>query len=309
MSAHSIWRRVRRPFRVPACCSGCVWEVYDANQAGCLRCGRHHYCHSNAVDNTCPLVECDDRTRVCEVTGFVLPEVRHSTEEYHEDVVVTMRPSPSSTKSVRPVNPLIQFQDMNTEVAGVVSMFLTSQRARLCREQENRKQHLRLAQHMNRQMKNFKLTHPGRVPNVCWILGQAMCQEKYWRFIEPASEELVTHSARQITRCLLDMKSKGVKIASGARLQDLVCGLLYMLKHGLCFQGRIILAAIPELDRCLPHENKIETYFGTSSKVICMTENEVKLVFRECYQHPSSSSSSSSSQADTFSYTPPSLFI
>ena len=111
-----------------------------------------------------------------------------------------------------------------------------------------------------------------------------MGQEKYWRFIEKASEDLVIHSSKHISQCLLEMKSKGVKITSGTRLQDLVCGLLYMLKHGLTFQSRVILSAIPEVDRCLPHENKIENYFGISSKVICMTENEVKLVFRESYQ-------------------------
>lgn len=258
-----------------------MWEVYDAHQAGCLKCGRHHFCHSNAVDNTCPLIECDDRTRVCQITGVVLPEVRHALDEYHEGV------NPSHTHQMmqeNPKNPLIIFQDMNAEVIAVVGLFLTSQRARTCREQENAKQNARLAQHMNRQMKKFKLTNPGTKPNVCWILGQAISQEKYWRFMEPASEELVEQSAKHITMCLMDMKGKGVKITPGARTQELVCGLLYMLKHGLSFRSRIILAAIPELERCLPHENKIEAYFGTSSKVICMTENEVKLVFRECYQ-------------------------
>jgi hypothetical protein len=55
---HEIWRLLRRPFRYPGCKGGCTWEVYDANQAGCLKCGRHHQCRGNAVDNTCPLVQC-----------------------------------------------------------------------------------------------------------------------------------------------------------------------------------------------------------------------------------------------------------
>lgn len=272
MSAHDIWRRVRRPFRYPSC-RACKWEVYDANQAGCLKCGKHHYCHPNSVDNKCPLIECDDRTRVCTITGFVLPEVRHAKEEFSDSVTF------SNTNKHACV-----FQDLNSEVMCVVAMFLTSKRACVCREQENLKQNLRLSQHMLRQMKNFKLTNPGKIPNVCTILAQAMNQEKYWRFIETASEDLVVHSSKHITQCLLEMKRRGVKITSGTRLQDLVCGLLYMLKHGLTFQSKVILSAVPEVDRCLPHENKIENYFGISSKVICMTENEVKLVFRETYQ-------------------------
>jgi hypothetical protein len=230
-------------------------------------------CYQNSVDNKCPLIECDDRTRVCSITGFILPEVRHAKEEFFDNVAF-----PNTNKIAS------GFQDLNAEVICVVSMFLTGSRACVCREQENMKQTLRLRQHMLRQMKNFKLTNPGKIPNVCVILAQAMGQEKYWRFIEKASEDLVIHSSKHISQCLLEMKSKGVKITSGTRLQDLVCGLLYMLKHGLTFQSRVILSAIPEVDRCLPHENKIENYFGISSKVICMTENEVKLVFRESYQ-------------------------
>lgn len=277
--SHDLWRIVRRPFRYPSCRT-CVWEVYDVNQAGCLKCGAHHFCQSNSVDNSCPLIECDDRTRVCQITGVILPEVRHAKEEYIQGA-----PMPKSAPS-HPKKHQHGFQDTHEEVVCVVSMFLTGQRARLCREQENAKQNTRLAQHMYRQMKIFKLTHPGQMPNMCCLLGQAINQEKCWRFIEAASEELVMQSAKHITLCLLDMRSKGVKITSGSRMQDLVCGMLYMLKSGLSFQNKVLLKAIPELDRCLPHENKIEIYFGVSSKVICMTENEVKLVFRESYQSP-----------------------
>jgi hypothetical protein len=267
---HEIWRRMRRPFRYPSCHT-CTWEVYDANQAGCLKCGKHHICRQNAVDTRCPLIECYDRTRVCSITGFVLQEVRHSKDEYLEH-------RPSAPPKAH------HTQNLSDEVVCTVATFLTSQRARVCREQENSKQNARLSQHMHRQMKLFKLTNPGKIPNVCWILAQAMTQEKYWRFIEAASEELVVNCSNRITSCLLEMRAKGVKITSGSRVQELVCGMLYMLKHGLTFQNKIILSAIPEVDRCLPHENKIETYFSISSKVICMTENEVKLIFRESYQ-------------------------
>lgn len=267
--SHEIWRRVRRPFRYPSC-RACTWEVYDANQAGCLRCGRHHLCHANIVDNRCPLEQCDDNSRVCRITGFVLPEVRHAHGEYTDTIVLQERQ--------------VQVQDIDSEVESVVFCLLLSQRAVECRERENAKQYTRLAQHMHRQMKAFKLWKPGQLPVVPHLLASAIAQEKYWRFIEAASEELARQCSRQITICLLELRAKGAKLASGTRLRDLVCGMLYMLKTGLSFQDRVLLAAIPEVDRCLPHENKIESYFGISSKVICMTENEVKLIFRESYQ-------------------------
>jgi hypothetical protein len=255
-----------------------VWEVYDVNQAGCLKCGRHHLCHANAVDNKCPLIQCDDRTRVCDITGLILPEVRHSINE-HCDTCDTEVYSEKSKHHSAPAT----IHDIDLEVFHVVSCLLLGQRAAHCREQENAKQYTRLAHHMHRQMKQFKLVRPGCIPNVCTILASAISQEKYWRFIEQASEDLARQCSREITLCLLELKTRGVKITSGSRLQDLVCGMLYMLKHGLTFQNKVLLAAIPEVDRCLPHENKIEIYFGISSKVICMTENEVKLIFREFY--------------------------
>jgi hypothetical protein len=278
--SHEIWRRVRRPFRYPSC-RACVWEVYDVNQAGCLKCGQHHFCQTNSVDNKCPLIQCDDRTRVCNITGYVLPEVRHAVDEYC-DTCDTLVYHQSDNKT-RQSTPSQTIHDIDLEVFHVVSTLLLGQKALQCREQENAKQYARLSHHMHRQMKLFKLVKPGEQPNVCTILALAMAQEKYWRFIEEASEELTRHCSREITLCLLELKNKGVKITAGARLQDLVCGMLYMLKHGLTFQNRVLLAAIPEVDRCLPHENKIEVYFGISSKVICMTENEVKLIFREYY--------------------------
>ncbi len=267
--SHEVWRKVRRPFRYPSC-TKCKWEVYDVNQAGCLKCGGLHECLSNSVDNKCPLVQCDDRTRVCLITGYILPEVRHALQEYTD-----------TTESVERHACAVEIAP---EVHSIVANLLQSERATRCREQENARQYARLTQNMHRQMRLFKLAQPGVPPNVCHILASAISQERYWRFIEEASDDLVEHCTTNITKCLIELRSRGVKLASGTRLQDMVCGLLYMLKTGLIFKDRMLLLSIPEIDRCLPHENKIESYFGISSKVICMTENEVKLLFRESYQ-------------------------
>ena len=267
--AHELWRRVRRPFRYPRC-QRCVWEVYDAHMAGCLRCGRCHVCHGNAVDSTCRLVACDDASRACDITGFVLPEVRHATSEYTDTVVRHEGVAPSP--------------DIQPEVHAIVSMFLQGPRAKRCREQENRRLYARLAQGLYKTLKTFKLEHPRTAPNVCRLLAAALGRERHWQFLEEPGEELVSRSAQAITRCLLDLRSKGVKIASPHRMQELVCGLLFMLKPGLIFGNRVLLPAIPELQRCLPPENKLQAFLGVSSKIICMTENEVKMIFREQYQ-------------------------
>jgi len=241
-----------------------------------LKCGRHHVCHTNAVDCTCPLIECDDRTRVCSITGLVLREVRHAKEEFSDCVLC-----PDNVPSCKNGHSLAVGYE---EVLHATQGFLCGRKARICRETENAKQNLRLCNHMLRQMKNFKLARPGQQPNVCVILGSAVSQEKYWRFIEQASDELVFKAAQAVHECMVAMLRRGLKITPGGRTRDIVCGLLYMLKHGLFYHERMILSHIPEVERCLPHENKVEAYFGVSSKVICMTENEVKLIFRESFQ-------------------------
>ena len=236
-----------------------------------MKCGSHHFCKGNSVDNECPLILCDDRSRVCTITGLVLPEVRHAVDEYLD--------------TANHVEKVFIEYDMGGEVLSVVSGLLLGKRATYCREQENWKQYARLAQHIHKMLRLFKMTNPGKLPIIPQILAQSIAQEKYWRFIEAASENLVHHCARNITECLSKLRSNGAKIIQGGgKLKDMVCGMLYMLKNGLVFKNQVLLRAIPEVDRCLPHENKIEAYFGISSKVICMTENEVKLIFRESYQ-------------------------
>lgn len=252
------------------CKSACKWDIYDANQAGCLKCGRQHVCIPNAVDNTCPLVMCDDRTRVCTITGFILPEVRHASSEFCDTVAYVDKP--------------VATNEIDGEVHVIVASLMQGERALQCRTQENAKQYYRLSQHMQKQMRLYKMSNPDQLPNVCHLLAASIQQERYWRFIEAASDDLVRHCVAEIMSCLMQLKARGVKLTSGTRMQDVVCGLLFMLKQGLIYNDRVLLSAIPEVDRCLPHENKIEAYFGISSKVICMTENEVKLTFRESCQ-------------------------
>lgn len=99
--------------------------------------------------------------------------------------------------------------------------------------------------------------------------------------MEAAPDSLVSRCVNNLYSCVKELQARKIKIVSGTRIRDMVCGMLYMLKHGLICQKKIILHPIPEIDKYLPHENKIETYFGISSKVICMTENEIKYVFRD----------------------------
>lgn len=267
--AHAIWRTIRRPFRYPSC-EEHVWEVYDSNAAGCLKCGAQHVCLTNAVDNKCPLAVCDDLSRVCTITGVVLPEVRHGPNEYMDTAV---QPSDRAT-------PLV---DLDADVQSVIFKLLLGAHASRYREEENCRQSRKLCAGLLKSLKQAKMRGAERVC-VHHQLAEVMTQERNLRFVQAASSRLAEQCARQILVCLVDLRSKGVRITQGARLSSLVCGLLYLLRTGLTYRNTVLLASIEEVAGCLPHENKLEAYFGISSKVICETENEIKLVFRGHYQ-------------------------
>mmetsp|Transcript_58595 Transcript_58595/g.154879 ORF Transcript_58595/g.154879 Transcript_58595/m.154879 type:complete len:263 (+) Transcript_58595:4687-5475(+) len=224
---HAVWRKVRRPFRVPSCCAGCTkWEVYDADKAGCLRCGAEHACVLNSVDCMCPLVTTKESHRVCSITGAVLNEVRSAAGEYCDTACFAPAPSSSRELSTSSYAPRPSPQSFSHEISSVVRHMLQSDDAKRCRRTENRKLYDRLGAHMCKQMKIFKLENPGARPCVARILASALAQE---------------------------------------RLKDLVCGMLYMLRTGLVCHDRILLRAIPEVSRCLPHENKDAECGGTGA--------------------------------------------
>jgi hypothetical protein len=104
------------------------------------------------------------------------------------------------------------------------------------------------------------------------------------RWMWTARETLVARSTECISACLGELRHKGMRMHSGARLKTLVVGLLFLLRSGVTYKNLVLMPALPEIAHCLPHETRLEHYFGISSKAICSAENEMKLVFRDWYQ-------------------------
>ena len=283
--AHMIWRKLRRPFRFPSC-QACVWELYDTDAAGCLKCGRMHLCASNAVDSTCPLAECDDMSRVCTITGQVLREVRHANEEFMDTCVAPVdRACGMHDNCIRDSrDPLASVADLEREVERVVALLLVGPAARRYREEENARQARKVSAGLHKALRAAKLRGLQGYPCVCRHLAEVVAQERNLRFVGSASRRLVAECVQRIMVCLLDLRAKGIRVSHGEKLDGLVCGLLYLLRTGLTYKSHVLLAAIEEVAGCLPYENKLEAYFGISSKNICESENTVKLLFRTHYQ-------------------------
>lgn len=290
---HCIWRKVRRPFLYPACTQECKWEVYDATLAGCLKCGAGHVCKPCAFEGKCPLENCDDGSRVCTITGYVLPEVRYSSEEYLDTICFDGHNNNSNdnkncfNNSANSRHNIPIHQQLDTEITKCIDRLLSSSEARRCRKEENSFQGKRLYKNLMKSIKHFKMRNPDRLPNMCDLLTSMMYQEKRLNFVHPASTSLKERCAQNILVCLLDLKQKGLKVHIGNKLQDLVCGLMYLLRTGISYNNYELLAPIPEIAQCLPIETRLKNYFNINSKVITSVENEVKLAFRDYHQRSS----------------------
>lgn len=267
---HSLWKIVRRPFILAKCTQECKWEVYDATSAGCLRCGQNHTCQKHVFEGNCTLVDCDDGTRVCSITGYIVPEVRYSTNEYLDHVVFK--------------NTVVVNNELSIEVSKYINKILNSSLATKCRIEENNYQSKKIYKSLIKCIRLFKLKHPNKLPNMCTLLTNVFQQEKRINFIYPASKELQQKCLANILQCILNLKSRGYKICMGNKLEHLVCGLIYLLKTGISYQNLELLSPIPEISKCLPMESRLKTHFDVNSKVITSVENEVKLAFRDFHQ-------------------------
>ena len=61
---------------------------------------------------------------------------------------------------------------------------------------------------------------------------------------------------------------------------NFVIGILYLMKRGLVIHNKQLLPQILHLNYCLPHEINLEKLYQLSMKLICETENELKMTLR-----------------------------
>lgn len=297
---HSIWQRIRRPFVYPKCVKECKWEIYDVTNAGCLKCGKEHVCQKMAFQGDCPLIQNDDGSRVCLITGYVIPEVRYSNEEYLDHVVFKGVKNHHHRQSGKEEDEKGNYtlsnhhsnnhgqhvivSELESEVNKIIDRLLDSSQTVKCRNEENQIQVKKIIKSFIKSIRMFKLHHPGKMPNICDLLTCTIEQEKKISFIYPISPSLKRECSQNVLLCLLQLKNKGFRIYIGNKLQDLVCGLVYLMRTGICYKKYELLKALPEIGRCLPAESRLKMYFGINSKVITAVENEVKLAFRDYLQ-------------------------
>lgn len=264
-----IWRSIRQPFFVVECQAPRehCWESYDCNKAGCLLCGKEHVCCSNVFTNKhCVLEEQQDGSYSCTITGFSIPCIRTSNKEYFEHCVFS-RP--------QVCEPSRDYDQIRGNVGFIVNEFLFNQKMKRCKIKETHKKIQKIQMNVIKNMKNYKLEHVHKIPNLIDVISDALAVSNlnYSCF---ATKELADLCVQHITKCVVDLDLNVIILNKNY----IVIGLLYLMKSGLCFNNVYWLPKLEMLTYCLPHENYIEKMLGYSIKIICETENEVKLQLR-----------------------------
>jgi len=220
------------------------------------------------VDSHCPLERLDDGTVCCTITGFCVPAVRYSSNEYIDHAGPESCTTACTTKGFVPAG-------IHEEVFATVAWFLTGQQARHSKNEEISRVLQRARHALIRALKQHKM-ESRTLPCLPTVLATAFNTLRPRRYI-PATPELCILCAASVEICLRDIRSP----ATPAHRTNLIVGLLYLMKQGLVLNNTQWLPRVHLLRYCLPHENCLERCFGLSMKLICETENEIKLALRQ----------------------------
>jgi hypothetical protein len=266
MPMHNVWHRVRGPFRCLQCTEH-KWEQYDCDKAGCLSCGARHQCSSAISDSQCDLVTMDDASICCAITGFCPPCVRYSTQEYVGDTHVLMSSCAPASNNV----------DIWSVVNHIVVWFLVGNTTREIRNNKLKKILTRQHNLFIKSVRKHKLGSQRRFSLCIPEMFAIILHEQTFANCSIASDQLCHTCTNHITRCITDLDWARFE----SKHMRMVVGLLYLMKKGLIYNNVQWLQAVPELAACLPPESVLEKQFNLSMKLVCDTENEVKLTLRQ----------------------------
>jgi hypothetical protein len=183
--------------------------------------------------------------------------------------------------AVRPEEkaPVVQ-PDIFDEVLGTIRWFLMGPTAIACKQEEVERILARFHATIIKTLKQHKMDTARQIPPPLPCLPSVLANTidaMHLRTCARATPQLCHFCANHIAKCINVLGMGHVH----AKRVSLVVGLLYLMKQGLIIQNVQWLPRVPSLERCLPHETCLEKTFKLSMKLVCETENEIKLALRQ----------------------------
>lgn len=266
---HSFWQLARGPFRCIKCETH-NWESYDAHRAGCLKCGEEHRCAESLADShSCSLETMEDGGLCCTITGYCMPIVRYSCNEYIDYAPRTDSPKMSS-----------ETENLADDVERIVKWFLMGEITKACKNEEIDRTLNKCQNSLVKILKQQKLDSASKKQKSLCIFPTVLANAVYLnspKYSHKPTQHLCSFCSTHIIKCMTNL---GLTSAQVKRV-NMVVGLLYLMKQGLTIQNVQWLPRVPYLCHCLPHESNLEKGFKLSMKLVCETENEVKLALRQ----------------------------
>jgi hypothetical protein len=239
------------------------------NGAGCTKCGLIHNCCENInMNRNCPLIISDDESRVCEITGLSISCLRTSNKEYIQTCVFDTHSMNRQHENL--------MEKIFEKVTCIIHTFLLNPKISVFKKIENEKKISKLQMIVTKTLKTLKNTPNFKIPNIHDIVASTLIQAQMSCSLLP-TEKLITECVFCISKCVFDLNIYSVIVTK----PELVIGILYLLKAGLCVNNVFFLVPIKKLGYYLPQENSLERGFGYPIKLICETENEIKTLIRK----------------------------
>ena len=95
-------------------------------------------------------------------------------------------------------------------------------------------------------LRSFKVANPCVLPVLHTIIGQLVCAGcEQPRMVLEAGKQLVQRCKDNVACCIKLLCKRGIRLLTAQRMEELVCGLLFLLRTGVVFQGHVLLLADP----------------------------------------------------------------
>ena len=271
---YTTWFRVRSPFILPQNCHNCTlddWEVFDVDKAGCVKCGRFHWCKDGG---NC-LGEMDHDHQACEITGCWI-----RNRNFQQGFTDTAMPMGSSIS----ISDHGRLWVEGNHIMRWLHVLVYSEIAKRCINREINRVVDKASTAFARISKTFKIE--GRDPNMLEMLAET-------RFVlgnlrvpcRVSSQSAFDELARTCVLAILSFTGNFRKIlmphVPTMKLDHFVIGLIYLLRNGIVmFDTLHVIPRIPSLRRLLPMETCLKAHFKIPCKIITEVENITKIALK-----------------------------